>query len=150
MLVFVVVRKEAFHQVRDEAKQSNGARRCRWFGLHDFIFGIANGGGGRLLLRLDFSISSPLFEFGNCRFLPGQFVVSSLARPVTFGAFGVFGVRQMARAKSFDKPVEFLVIFRTKRRPEMSVDLLMSYHPLAFEYHDIFFPGEISYRFLVF
>jgi hypothetical protein len=138
VLVLIVVREEDFHQASDEAQQSNSARRCRRFGLHDFKFGIPHGGIGILLLRLDFSISGPLFEFGNCRFLPGQFVVSGLARLITFGAFGV---RQMARANSFDKPIELLFILRTKRRREMSVDLLMSYHPLAVECHGIFFLG---------
>ena len=37
--------------------------------------------------------------------LPGQFVVSGLAGQV---AFGLFGGRQMARAKSFDKVIELL------------------------------------------
>ena len=84
MLVFVVVREEAFHQFRDEAQQSNSARRRRRFGLHDVIFGIPNVAVVRILLLLDFSISSPLFDFGNFRFLPGQFVVSGLARQCLF------------------------------------------------------------------
>jgi hypothetical protein len=54
-------------------------------------------------------------------------------------ARGAFGVRQTARAESFDKPIELLFVF--KRRLEMSVDLFMSSHFLAFECHAIFFPG---------
>jgi hypothetical protein len=68
--------------------------------------------------------------------------VSGLARKVTIGAFGV---RQMARAKCLNPSenfVEFLLIVRTKRRREMSVDLLMGSHFLAVERHDIFALGE--------
>jgi hypothetical protein len=64
--------------------------------------------------------------------------VSGLARPI---AFGPFGGRQMARAKSFDKSIELLFMFGTKRRREMSVDLLMSSHFLAVECHDISYLG---------
>jgi hypothetical protein len=81
MLVFVVVREESFHRFRDEAQQSNSARRCRRFGLHNLIFSIPNSAVGGLLSRLDFSISNALFDFGNFRFFSGQFGVSGLARP---------------------------------------------------------------------
>jgi hypothetical protein len=124
----VLVRKEA----GDEAQQTNGARRCRRFGLRDFIFSNTNGVVCGFMSRLDFSISNTLFDFGNFRFLQGQFIVSGLAG-------GAFGVRQTARAESFDKPIELLFVF--KRRHEMSVDLLMSSHFLAVECHAIFFPG---------
>jgi hypothetical protein len=74
VLVFIVVREEAFHQAGDETQQSNSASRCRRFGLHDFIFSIPNSALGGFLLRLDFSKSNVLFDF---RFFPGQFVVST-------------------------------------------------------------------------
>jgi hypothetical protein len=90
-----------------------------------------------ILSRLDFSQSNALFDFGNCRFLLGKFIVSSLARPV---AFGPFAIRQMARAKSFDKAIELLFIF--KRRRGMSVDLLVSSHFLAVESHDTYLGFE--------
>ena len=44
-------------------------------------------------------------------------------------------------ANSFDKAVELLFVFGTKRRGEMGVDLLMRSHFLAVECHDIFLPG---------
>ena len=88
MIVFVV-RQGAFDQFRDETQQSDGARRRRRVRLHDFIFGIPNSALGKFLSRLDFSISNALFDFGNFRFYSGQFVVSGLARKITFGLFGV-------------------------------------------------------------
>jgi hypothetical protein len=97
LLVFVVAQK--CNQFRDKAQQSNGARRCRRFGLHDFAFSIQNGGVCGFMSRLDFSISNTPFDFGNFRFLQGQFIVSGLAG-------GAFGVRQTARAEFFDKPIE--------------------------------------------
>jgi hypothetical protein len=85
VLVLIVVREEAFHQAGDEAQQSNSARRCRRFDLHNVIFSIPNSAVGGFLLRLDFSKSNALFDFGNFRFLPGQLVVTGLARSVAFG-----------------------------------------------------------------
>jgi hypothetical protein len=103
VLVLIVVREiENLYQVRNETQQGNSASRCGRLGLHDFVFGVPNSAVGRVLLRLDFSISRALFDFGNFRFFPAQFVVSGLARPVTFGAFGV---GQMTRAKSFDEVI---------------------------------------------
>jgi len=57
--------------------------RRRRFGLHDVIFSIPNSALGGFLLRLDFSKSNAPFDFGNFRFLPGQFVVSGLAGQVS-------------------------------------------------------------------
>jgi hypothetical protein len=102
MFVFVVAAQRC-NQFRDEAQQTNGASRCHRFGLHGFIFCIPNSAIGGFLSRLDFLISDALFDFGIFRFLQGQLVMSGLAGPVTFGAFGV---RQTARAEFFDKPIE--------------------------------------------
>jgi hypothetical protein len=107
MFVFVVAAQRC-NQFRDEAQQTNGASRCHRFGLHGFIFCIPNSAIGGFLSRLDFLISDALFDFGIFRFLQGQLVMSGLAR-------GAFGVRQTARAESFDKPIELLFVFRTKR-----------------------------------
>jgi len=77
MRVLIVTTLHFFDQACDEAQQSNSPRRCRQYCLHDVIFGTPNSVVGSVILLLDFSKS--LFDFGNFRFLPGQFVVSSLA-----------------------------------------------------------------------